>query len=249
MLKIIKLRAKVEDQEVLKGIDLEILPGQIHAIMGPNGSGKSTLSKVLVGHPDYQVTDGEILFEGENILELDPEDRAKLGIFLGFQYPVEVSGVNNADFLRLAYNAKQVALGEPELDPFDFNELLEKKLKLLDIYNEIYTERSVNDGFSGGEKKRNEILQMAILEPKLAILDEIDSGLDIDALRAVAYGINKLVSLEKALLLITHYHRLLEHITPTHVHIMYQGKIIRSGGKELPLILEQTGYQELVSTN
>ena len=241
LLKISNLRAKIQEEEIIQGIDLEIKAGEIHAIMGPNGSGKSTLSKVLAGHPDYQVISGEVLLDGENILNLEPEQRAKKGLFLGFQYPVEIPGVNNADFLRLAYNSKQVYLGQDELDPLDFDDLLQSKLKLLEM-KQVFLERSVNEGFSGGEKKRNEILQMAVLEPKLAILDEIDSGLDIDALRTVASGINLLMNPTKGLLLITHYQRLLEYIQPTHVHIMHEGQIKQSGGKELALVLEQQGY-------
>jgi Fe-S cluster assembly ATP-binding protein len=241
LLQIKNLQASVEGEAILNGINLEINSGEIHAVMGPNGSGKSTLSKILAGHPDYLITGGEVIFNGENILELAPDERAKKGIFLGFQYPVEVPGVNNADFLRLAYNSKQLYEGKEELDPLDFDELLRKKTALLEL-SDIFIERSVNDGFSGGEKKRNEILQMAILEPKLAILDEIDSGLDIDALRIVASGVNRLMNPNRALLLITHYQRLLEYIVPTHVHVMYKGLIVESGGKELAIELEKHGY-------
>jgi Fe-S cluster assembly ATP-binding protein len=247
LLQIKNLKASIEGEEILKGINLEVDFGEIHAIMGPNGSGKSTLSKVLAGHPDYNVTQGEVLLQNESILELEPDERAKKGIFLGFQYPVEVPGVNNADFLRLAYNSKRVYEGKEELDPFDFDQFVKEKTKLLDLNNSIFLERSVNDGFSGGEKKRNEILQMAVLEPCLAILDEIDSGLDIDALRIVAAGVNRLMSQKRGLLLITHYQRLLEYIVPTHVHVMYKGQIVRSGGKELALELEKHGY-DLVKT-
>lgn len=248
MLQIKNLKASIDGENILNGINLEIQAGEIHAIMGPNGSGKSTLSKVIAGHPDYTVLGGEVLFEGKNILELEANERANLGLFLGFQYPVEVPGVNNADFLRLAYNSKQVYEKKEELDPLDFNDLLQAKMKLLDI-NPVFIERSVNDGFSGGEKKRNEILQMAILEPKLAILDEIDSGLDIDALRIVASSVNKLMDKNKALLLITHYQRLLNYIEPTHVHIMYKGKIVKSGGKQLAHELEEEGYDSIKDDN
>ncbi len=244
LLQIKNLQAAIDGQTILNGINLEIKAGEIHAIMGRNGSGKSTLSKVLAGHPDYEVLGGEVLFEGENILELDPDERAKKGLFLGFQYPVEVPGVNNADFLRLAYNSKQIYENHEELDPLDFDELLQNKIKLLEM-NEIFLERSINEGFSGGEKKRNEILQMAVLEPKLAILDEIDSGLDIDALRIVASGVNRLMNANKGLLLITHYQRLLDYIVPTNVHVMVEGRIQRSGGKELALELEKHGYEVL----
>lgn len=246
LLQIKNLQASIDGQKILKGINLEIKAGEIHAIMGPNGSGKSTLSKILAGHHDYKIDEGEICLNGENILELEADERAKKGLFLGFQYPVEVPGVNNADFLRLAYNSKQLYEGKEELDPLDFDEFVKSKIKLLEI-NEVFLERSVNEGFSGGEKKRNEILQMAVLEPKLAILDEIDSGLDIDALRIVATGVNRLMNKEKGLLLITHYQRLLEYIVPTHVHIMAQGEIKRSGGKDLALELEKQGY-DLIKT-
>jgi len=244
MLQINDLKASIDEQSILNGISLKIEAGEIHAIMGPNGSGKSTLSKVIAGHPDYKVHSGEILFEGKNILDLEPDERAKLGLFLGFQYPVEVPGVNNADFLRMAYNSKGGEEGKEELKPVDFNDLLEEKMKLLDM-NPVFIERSVNEGFSGGEKKRNEILQMAVLEPKLAILDEIDSGLDIDALRIVASGVNKLMNPNRALLLITHYQRLLEYIQPTHVHVMYKGKIVKSGDKQLARELEKEGYDSM----
>ncbi|MFN5539303.1 MAG: Fe-S cluster assembly ATPase SufC [Candidatus Melainabacteria bacterium] len=244
LLQIRNLKASTEGQEILKGIDLDIDKGEIHAIMGRNGSGKSTLSKVLAGHPDYEVTSGEILFEGENILDLAPDERAKKGLFLGFQYPVEVPGVNNVDFIRLAYNSKRVYEGQAELDKPDFEKLMREKMKLLNM-DDFFAERSVNDGFSGGEKKRNEILQMAILEPKLVILDEIDSGLDIDALRFVAEGINNSITKDEGLLMITHYQRLLDYVIPTHVHVMYEGRIVKSGNKELALELEKEGYEAL----
>ena len=246
-IKNLKATIKNSDAEpILKGLNLEVKPNEIHAIMGPNGSGKSTLSKIIAGHPDYEVIEGEILFNGQNLLDLEVTERANAGIFLGFQYPIEVPGVNNADFLRLAYNSKQVFEGKEELDPLDFNELLENKIKLLNI-PPYFIERSLNEGFSGGEKKRNEILQMAILEPILSILDEIDSGLDIDALKLVSESINKLRNPDKALILITHYQRLLDYIEPTHVHIMYQGLIVRSGGAELALELEKNGYAGAVN--
>ena len=249
LLQIKNLKATIKNSDaepILKGLNLEVKPNEIHAIMGPNGSGKSTLSKIIAGHPDYEVIEGEILFNGQNLLDLEVTERANAGIFLGFQYPIEVPGVNNADFLRLAYNSKQVFEGKEELDPLDFNELLENKIKLLNI-PPYFIERSLNEGFSGGEKKRNEILQMAILEPILSILDEIDSGLDIDALKLVSESINKLRNPDKALNLITHYQRLLYYIEPTHVHIMYQGLIVRSGGAELALELEKNGYAGAVN--
>jgi len=249
LLQIKNLKASIKNSDaepILKGLNLEVKPNEIHAIMGPNGSGKSTLSKIITGHPDYEVIEGEILFNGQNLLDLEVTERANAGIFLGFQYPIEVPGVNNADFLRLAYNSKQVFEGKEELDPLDFNELLENKIKLLNI-PPYFIERSLNEGFSGGEKKRNEILQMAILEPILSILDEIDSGLDIDALKLVSESINKLRNPDKALILITHYQRLLNYIKPSHVHIMYQGLIVRSGGAELALELEKNGYAGAVN--
>ena len=249
LLQIKNLKATIKNSDaepILKGLNLEVKPNEIHAIMGPNGSGKSTLSKIIAGHPDYEVIEGEILFNGQNLLDLEVTERANAGIFLGFQYPIEVPGVNNADFLRLAYNSKQVFEGKEELDPLDFNELLENKIKLLNI-PPYFIELSLNEGFSGGEKKRNEILQMAILEPILSILDEIDSGLDIDALKLVSESINKLRNPDKALILITHYQRLLDYIEPTHVHIMYQGLIVRSGGAELALELEKNGYAGAVN--
>jgi Fe-S cluster assembly ATP-binding protein len=227
--------------EILKGLDLTIRAGEVHAIMGPNGSGKSTFAKVLAGHPAYVVTGGEVLFEGRNLFEMEPEERARGGLFLGFQYPIEVPGVTNAAFLRLAYNTVQGARGKDEMDPLEFDDYVQDKLALLDI-DPAFLERSVNDGFSGGEKKRNEILQMAVLEPKLAILDEADSGLDIDALRIVANGVNQLRGSDKAVLLVTHYQRLLNYIVPDYVHVMDAGRIIKTGGKELALELESRGY-------
>jgi len=229
---------------ILKGINLKVNAGEVHAIMGPNGSGKSTLSKVIAGHPDYKVTKGQLLFEGENILELAADERARKGIFLGFQYPVEIPGVNNAEFLRMAYNAKQKELGLEAADPIDFEEILQKKMQELDM-DDRYKERAINEGFSGGEKKRNEILQMAILDPRLAILDETDSGLDVDALKIVSGGINRLRGPKKAIVLITHYQRLLDYVQPDFVHVLSGGKIIKSGGKELAHEVEKLGYDWL----
>jgi Fe-S cluster assembly ATP-binding protein len=220
-------------------------PGEIHAIMGPNGSGKSTLAKVLVGHPRYTVTSGEVLFNGQNILDLAPDERAQMGIFLAFQYPVEIPGVNNASFLRMAYNARQKFLGNEELDPLDFDDLLREKLKVVDM-DPSFVNRSVNEGFSGGEKKRNEILQMAVLDPILSILDETDSGLDIDALRTVANGVNQLMTPDKGVIMVTHYQRLLDYIQPHFVHVLADGRIIKSGGKDLALELEKQGYDWLL---
>ncbi|HVF57854.1 MAG TPA: Fe-S cluster assembly ATPase SufC [Pyrinomonadaceae bacterium] len=244
MLEIRNLHATVEGKEILRGIDLSINKGEIHAIMGPNGSGKSTLAKILAGHPAYEVTGGEVLFEGRNLLELAPDERAREGIFLAFQYPVEVPGVSNAQFLRLAYNEKRKHLGEEELDPLEFKDLLAERAKIVEMDAGLMS-RSVNEGFSGGEKKRNEILQMAVLEPKLAVLDETDSGLDIDALRVVSEGVNKLRTSENAVVLVTHYQRLLNYIVPDFVHVLYKGRIVRSGGKELALELEEKGYDWL----
>ncbi|MBZ8183212.1 Fe-S cluster assembly ATPase SufC [Oscillatoria salina] len=235
------LSAEVEGNKILKGFNLEIKAGEIHAIMGRNGSGKSTFSKVLAGHPDYEVTGGEIIYQGENILELEPEERALKGIFLAFQYPIEIPGVSNLDFLRVAYNARQKYQGLEELDAFDFEDLIEEKLDVVKM-NPSFLERSLNEGFSGGEKKRNEILQMALLEPTLAILDETDSGLDIDALKIVSHGVNQLATPDNAMLIITHYQRMLNYIEPDFVHVMYDGRIVKSGGKELALELETTGY-------
>ena len=235
------LTARVAGVEILKGIDLSVLAGEVHAIMGPNGSGKSTFAKVLAGHPAYEVTGGDVLFEGNSLFDMTPEERARAGLFLGFQYPVEIPGVTNSSFLRLAYNTVQGARGKDELDPLEFDDYLQDKLKLLDI-DPTFLDRSVNEGFSGGEKKRNEILQMAILEPTLAILDETDSGLDIDALRIVANGVSRLRSPDNALILITHYQRLLNYITPEFVHVMDQGRIIKTGSRDLALELESRGY-------
>ena len=241
MLEIRNLHAAIDGNEILKGINLTVNKGEVHAIMGPNGSGKSTLAKVLAGHPAYEVTKGEVLFEGKNLLELAPDERAREGIFLAFQYPIEVPGVSNAQFLRLAYNEKRKHLGEEELDPLEFKDLLKERAEIVEMEASFMT-RAVNEGFSGGEKKRNEILQMAVLEPKLAVLDETDSGLDIDALRIVAGGINKLQNSENAIILVTHYQRLLNYIVPDFVHVLAGGHIVREGGKELALELEEKGY-------
>jgi Fe-S cluster assembly ATP-binding protein len=238
------LRATVGDQEILKGISLSVQAGEIHAIMGPNGSGKSTLAQVLAGHPAYTVTGGSVTYDGEDLLELDPEVRAQKGVFLAFQYPVEIPGVSNAYFLRAAYNAIRKSKGEPEADPLEFLDLVERKMALVDM-DPAMLNRSVNTGFSGGEKKRNEILQMAVLEPRLAVLDETDSGLDIDALRIVAQGVNALRRPDNATIVVTHYQRLLNYIVPDVVHVLANGRIVRSGGKELALELEARGYEWL----
>lgn len=246
VLEIENLHAEINGTPILKGLNLTVNAGEIHAIMGPNGSGKSTLAKVLVGHPAYKVTQGDIRYQGESILEWEPDERARSGVFMAFQYPVEVPGVNNTSFLRLAYNAHQKHQGKPELDPFDFEELLKDKIKLLEM-DERFLNRAVNEGFSGGEKKRNEILQMAVLDPKLAILDETDSGLDIDALRVVAGGVNKLFKPEHAVVVVTHYQRLLDYIQPDVVHVLAHGRIVRSGDKSLALMLEEKGYDWIES--
>ncbi|MGB4362042.1 MAG: Fe-S cluster assembly ATPase SufC [Rhodoferax sp.] len=241
MLEVRGLCASINGTEILKGLDFTVKRGEVHAIMGPNGSGKSTFAKVLAGHTAYQVTGGEVLFEGKNLLELSPELRARAGVFLAFQYPIEIPGVGNSQFLRLAYNTVQAERGNEELDPLEFDDLVREKMKLLEMSPD-FLQRSVNEGFSGGEKKRNEILQMALLEPSLAILDETDSGLDIDALRVVSQGVNHLASKDKAMVLVTHYQRLLNYIVPDYVHVMSAGRIIRTGGKELALELEERGY-------
>ncbi len=241
LLEIKDLHAGIEGREILKGLNLTVNAGEVHAIMGPNGSGKSTLSKVLAGHPTYEVLSGEVIYEGKNLLELEPDERAREGIFLAFQYPVEVPGVSNSQFLRLAYNEKMKHHGTEELDPLEFNDLLKERAKIVEMDSSFF-KRSVNEGFSGGEKKRNEILQMAVLQPKLAILDETDSGLDIDALRIVAEGVNKLRSSENGIILVTHYQRLLNYIEPDFVHVLANGKIVKQGGKELALELEEKGY-------
>lgn len=245
MLQIKNLTATVDGAPILKGVNLEVKAGEIHAVMGPNGAGKSTLAKVLAGHPAYEVTGGEVWFKGQNLLELEPEVRSHLGLFMSFQYPVEIPGVSNSQFLQIALNAKRKANGQSELTDAEFAQLLEKKMKLMEIRPEFST-RNVNENFSGGEKKRNEILQMAVLNPDFALLDETDSGLDIDAMRIVARGVNQLMNPEMGLLLITHYQRLLDYIRPHFVHVMLDGKIVQSGGPELALELESKGYDWLV---
>ena len=241
MLEIKNLHAKVEEKDILKGIDLEIKPGEIHAIMGPNGSGKSTLASVITGKEEYEMTDGQIIFENENLEDVSPEERAHKGIFMSFQYPIEIPGVTTTNFIKTAINETRKAQGEKEMSAKDMLQKLREKCDLLDI-DQKFLSRSINDGFSGGEKKRNEIFQMAMLEPKLAILDETDSGLDIDALKIVANGVNKLKSKDNAVLVITHYQRLLDHIVPDFVHVLFDGKIVKSGGKELAFELEEKGY-------
>jgi Fe-S cluster assembly ATP-binding protein len=244
LLEVKGLRASAGEKEILRGVDLTVRAGEVHAVMGPNGSGKSTLAQVIAGHPAYEVTAGEIRYQGIDLLEMEPEERAQAGVFLAFQYPVEIPGVSNAYFLRAAYNAIRKARGLEEVDSMDFLELLEEKLQVVEWGPEIMS-RAVNSGFSGGEKKRNEILQMAVLEPKLAILDETDSGLDIDALRIVAEGVNALRRPDRATVLVTHYQRLLNHIIPNRVHVLSGGRIAKSGGKELALELEERGYEWL----
>jgi Fe-S cluster assembly ATP-binding protein len=247
LLEIRNLHAEVDGHEILKGIDLTINPGEVHSIMGPNGSGKSTLAQVLTRREAYDVTQGEVLFNGKNLLEMKPEEAAREGVFLAFQYPVEIPGIGNAYFLRSALNAIRTHRGLDELDAMDFIPFYREKMKLLDM-DEKLMNRSVNEGFSGGEKKRNEILQMAVLEPKLAILDETDSGLDIDALRIVAEGVNAMRSPERSMLVVTHYQRLLDYIVPDFVHVLVDGRIVRSGGKELALELEDKGYSRFENT-
>ncbi|RPI61624.1 MAG: Fe-S cluster assembly ATPase SufC [Ignavibacteriales bacterium] len=241
LLEIKNLHANVEGNEILKGINLKVNAGEVHAIMGPNGSGKSTLASVLAGKEEYEVTDGEVLYNGKNLLELSTEDRAREGVFLAFQYPVEIPGVSNTNLLKTAVNEIRKYRGEEELDSMDFLTLLKEKSKLVEL-DQKFLSRAVNEGFSGGEKKRNEIFQMAVLNPTLAILDETDSGLDIDALRIVANGVNKLKTKENATIVVTHYQRLLDYIIPDFVHVLYKGKIVKSGGKELALELEEKGY-------
>jgi Fe-S cluster assembly ATP-binding protein len=244
MLSVRKLHAGVEGKEILRGIDLEVRAGEVHAVMGPNGSGKSTLAQVLAGHPGYVVTQGEVLYEGRDLLAMPPEERAREGVFLAFQYPVEIPGVANAEFLKAALNAMRTHRGLEELDAMDFLALLKEKLALLDM-DPSFMSRSLNEGFSGGEKKRNEILQLALLEPKLAILDETDSGLDIDALKTVAAGINRLRRPDHATILVTHYQRLLNYVMPDHVHVLSNGRIVKSGDKALAHELEAKGYEWL----
>lgn len=245
MLTIFNLHAKVGDKQILNGITLKVKPGEVHAIMGPNGSGKSTLAGVLAGRELYEVTEGDVNFEGKNLLELDPEERAREGLFLAFQYPVEIPGVSNTYFLKAAVNAIRTHRGQPELDAAEFLALVRQKMKLIHIDQSLLN-RPVNEGFSGGEKKRNEIFQMAVLDPKLAILDETDSGLDIDALKIVADGVNALRNKDRAIVVITHYQRLLNFIVPDKVHVLYKGQIVKSGGKELALELEKNGYRDYV---
>ncbi len=241
MLEIKNLHVTVENNQILKGIDLRVGAGEVHAIMGPNGSGKSTLARILSGHPQYEVTGGEVVYEGRDLLEMDPDERAREGVFMAFQYPVEIAGVNNAYFLKAALNAKRKHHGEPELDAMEFMALIKEKAKLLEVDQSMLS-RAVNEGFSGGEKKRNEIFQMALLEPKLAILDETDSGLDIDALKIVAKGVNAMRSPERAIIVVTHYQRLLDYIVPDYVHVLSGGRIVKSGTKDLALELERKGY-------
>ena len=244
ILEIKNLKACINNNEILRNLNLTINRGEIHAIMGPNGSGKSTFSKIIAGHPAYEVLEGDIIFKGSSILELDPEERSHLGIFLAFQYPIEIPGVSNEDFLRLAYNSKQKFLNKPEVDPIEFFSIITEKLKLVNM-SSIFLSRNVNEGFSGGEKKRNEILQMILLESELSILDETDSGLDIDALKIISKGINSFMDSNKAIILITHYQRLLDYIKPDYVHVMQNGKIIKTGNAELAKELETKGYEWL----
>jgi Fe-S cluster assembly ATP-binding protein len=241
MLKITDLSARVAGKDILKGVNLEVRPGEIHAIMGPNGSGKSTLAQVLAGRADYEVTGGSVTFEGQDLLALPAEERARAGLFLGFQYPVEIPGVNNVYLLKAALNAKRKAAGQPEVDAYEFLALIKQKMKLMHM-SESFLSRGVNEGFSGGEKKRNEVLQMLVLEPKLAILDETDSGLDIDALKIVSMGVNSLRDPKRAVVLVTHYQRLLGYIVPDHVHVLSGGRILKSGDRSLALELERRGY-------
>lgn len=241
MLSIKNLKANIEDKEILKGLNLEINPGEVHAIMGPNGSGKSTLASVLAGREEYNVTEGEVIYKGENILEMAPEDRARKGIFLAFQYPIEIPGVSNANFMKTAVNEVRKSKGLAPLDSKEFLKLMREKMQLVQV-DKTMTQRSVNEGFSGGEKKRNEIFQMAMLEPELGVLDETDSGLDIDALRIVADGVNALRDGKRSFIVITHYQRLLDYIVPDFVHVLYKGRIVKSGTKELALELEEKGY-------
>ena len=244
LLEVKDLHVSINDNEILKNLNLTINKGEIHAIMGPNGSGKSTFSKVLAGHPAYSILNGDILFKGSSILDLEPEQRSHLGIFLAFQYPIEIPGVSNEDFLRLAYNSKQKFYNKPEIDPIEFLSVINEKLKLVSM-SPIFLSRNVNEGFSGGEKKRNEILQMILLDSELAILDETDSGLDIDALKTISMGINNFMDSSKSILLITHYQRLLDYIKPDYVHVIQNGKIVKTGSAELAKELESKGYEWL----
>ena len=244
LLEIKDLQVSINDNKILKNLNLKVYKGEIHAIMGPNGSGKSTFSKVLAGHPAYSILQGEILFKDSSILDLEPEERSHLGIFLAFQYPIEIPGVSNEDFLRLAYNSKQRFYNKPEVDPLEFLQIITEKLEFVNM-SPVFLNRNVNEGFSGGEKKRNEILQMILLDSELSILDETDSGLDIDALKIISTGINKFMNDEKSIILITHYQRLLDYINPTYVHVMQDGKIIKTGSAELAKELEKKGYEWL----
>ena len=246
MLEVRNLRVRAEDKEILRGIDLTVNKGEVHAIMGPNGSGKSTLARALAGHPGYEVTAGEVRYEGQDLLDMSPDERARDGFFMAFQYPVEIPGVNNAYFLKAALNARRKQLGQEELDAIDFMAFIREKAKLLQV-DEAMLQRSVNEGFSGGEKKRNEIFHMAVLEPRLAILDETDSGLDIDALKIVANGVNSMRHPERSFIVVTHYQRLLNYIVPDRVHVLSDGLLVRSGGRELALELEEKGYGWLPS--
>ena len=244
ILEIKDLEVSINDNQILNKLNLTVKKGEIHAIMGPNGSGKSTFSKVLAGHPAYSVLDGDIIFKGSSIIDLEPEERSHLGIFLAFQYPIEIPGVSNEDFLRLAYNSRQKFYNKPEIDPIEFLTIIHEKLKLVNM-SSLFLSRNVNEGFSGGEKKRNEILQMVLLDSELSILDETDSGLDIDALKIISTGINNFMNSEKSIILITHYQRLLDYINPTYVHVMHKGQIIKTGSSELAKELEDKGYEWL----
>jgi len=246
ILEIKDLKVSINENEILKSLNLKVNKGEIHAIMGPNGSGKSTFSKVIAGHPAYSISSGDIMFKGSSILELDPEDRSHLGIFLAFQYPIEIPGVSNEDFLRLAYNSKQKFYNKPEVDPLEFLSIINEKLALVNM-SPLFLSRNVNEGFSGGEKKRNEILQMILLDSEVSILDETDSGLDIDALKIISTGINNFMNENKSIILITHYQRLLDYINPTYVHVMQDGKIIKTGSADLAKELESKGYEWLKS--
>ena len=241
LLEVKDLKVRVEEKAILKGVNLTVRPGEVHAIMGPNGSGKSTFARALSGHPGYEVTGGEVLFNGKDLLDMDPDERAREGVFMAFQYPVEIPGVNNAYFLKAALNAKRKHQGLDELDAIDFMKVVKEKLKVLHI-DDAMLQRSVNEGFSGGEKKRNEIFHMAVLEPALAVLDETDSGLDIDALRVVSEGVNAMRSADRSFIVVTHYQRLLNYIVPDYVHVLSEGRIVKSGGRELALELEEKGY-------
>ena len=246
MFEIKDLKATIDEKEILKGVDLSMKPGEVHAIMGPNGSGKSTLAKVITGHPDVEDPEGQVILDGKEILELEPDERANAGVFLAFQYPVDIPGVNNSEFLRMAYNAKQKYQNQPEIDPFDFESLIKEKLTVLNM-KEAFLSRPVNHGFSGGEKKRNEILQMLMLDPRVVILDETDSGLDVDAMKLVSNGVNNFSSKDRSFLVITHYQRLLNYIKPDYVHIMVDGTIVKTGDSSLALEVEEMGYKSFLN--